>query len=54
MFSKRDLLKSGAGLALASALAPGRADQNGLQVTVPDGASHAYGVALKINGEGLV
>ena len=25
MFSKRDLLKSGAGLALASALAPGRA-----------------------------
>ena len=29
-------------------------NQEGLQVTVPDGASHAYGAALKINGEGLV
>ena len=30
-------------------------DQNGLQVTVPYGASHAYGsAALKINGDGLV
>jgi len=27
---------------------------DGLQVTIPAGASHAYGVALRINGDGLV
>jgi alpha-L-fucosidase len=29
-------------------------DADGLHVTVPDGASHAYGTALRINGDGLV
>jgi alpha-L-fucosidase len=29
-------------------------DQEGLHVTMPDGASHAYGAALRINGDGLV
>jgi len=33
---------------------PFQQTQDGLQVTVPDGASHAFGAALKINGEGLV
>jgi len=33
---------------------PFQQTQEGLQVTVPDGASHAYGAALKINGDGLV
>jgi alpha-L-fucosidase len=29
-------------------------DADGLHVTVPAGASHSYGIALKINGNGLV
>ncbi|HWU55786.1 MAG TPA: alpha-L-fucosidase, partial [Rhizomicrobium sp.] len=29
-------------------------DTEGLHVTVPSGASHSYGAALRINGEGLV
>ena len=29
-------------------------DGDGLHVTVPDGVSHPYGVALKIDGEALV
>jgi hypothetical protein len=35
----------------ADSLAPGPA---GLHVTVPVGASHPYGVALKIDGEAIV
>jgi len=31
-----------------------RQDGEGLHVTIPDGASHDYGVALKIDGEGIV
>lgn len=33
---------------------PFQQDAEGLHVTVPSGASHSYGVALRINGEGLV
>jgi alpha-L-fucosidase len=28
-------------------------DASGLHVTIPPGASHAFGIALKISGDGL-
>ena len=30
-----------------------RQDSEGLRVTIPDGSSHDYGLALRINGNGL-
>jgi len=38
----------------ASGPLPFHQDGAGLHVTVPAGASHSYGLALRINGEGLV
>jgi len=47
------LVKSLAGVGTPGPLAF-RQDGEGLHVTIPDGASHDYGVALKIDGEGIV